>query len=186
MMELYFQRPFLVRTFYYPKRIDYLALHTHDLELDIHHQNVIYLFRDPVPTIYSQLRFHQNPLDSQEHINHWSDLYGRHLDKWLHKETFTKKKTIIRYEYLRNHLEEEFTKICAHLDLPLIPAALNSIAAQVSKEKVKEKTPHDHRVITLSQDYSDERTWFRETFGELVWKTVLQGRPNLKSNFDVH
>ncbi len=58
-MELYFERPSLVRVFYYPDRTNYLTLHTHDLPgvlpedigADIERSNVIYLYRDPVDTV---------------------------------------------------------------------------------------------------------------------------------------
>ena len=81
MMELYFERPSLVRIFYYPERKAYLTLHTHDLNLDVERSNVIYLYRDPVDTIYSQLQYHKEDIYDQERIAFWSDFYGRHLDK---------------------------------------------------------------------------------------------------------
>ena len=56
VMERYFGRPSLVRVFYYPERNDFLTLHTHDLELDVQRRNVIYLYRDPVETVFSQMR----------------------------------------------------------------------------------------------------------------------------------
>jgi hypothetical protein len=59
IMELYFGRPSLVRVFYYPERTDYLTLHTHDIDLDIERRNVIYLYRDPVDTVYSQLNYYK-------------------------------------------------------------------------------------------------------------------------------
>ena len=183
MMELYFQRPFLVRTFYFPKQGNYLALHTHDLDLDVFRSNVIYLYRDPVPTIYSQLCFHNHPLDSEEWIRHWSDLYGRHLEKWLCNDTFTQRKTIIRYELLRSQLEDEFQKICAHFGVVLDPDLLQSTASQVSKEKVKEKTTHDQRVIKLSRDYGDERSWFSEVYGAYVRQIIFQERKQLEMYF---
>ena len=33
LMELYFQRPSLVRVFYFNERADYMCYHTHDLDL---------------------------------------------------------------------------------------------------------------------------------------------------------
>ena len=62
LMELYFERPSLVRVFYYPERTDYLTYHTHDLSLDVQHPRVIYLYREPVATIYSQMQYHGEDL----------------------------------------------------------------------------------------------------------------------------
>ena len=57
LMELYFERPTLKLVFYYPEVTDYLAYHTHDLSLDMEHPTVLYLYRNPVDTVYSQLSF---------------------------------------------------------------------------------------------------------------------------------
>ena len=57
LTELYFGRPSLVRVFYYSERQDFLMLHAHDLELDVERLRVIYLYRHPVETIFSQLYY---------------------------------------------------------------------------------------------------------------------------------
>jgi len=183
IMELYFGRPSLVRVFYYPERRDYLTLHTHDLELDVVWTHVIYLYREPVSTIYSQLQYHKENIDDRERIAYWSDLYGRHLDKWLHQETFTKKKTVVRYERLKDDLTGEFAKICAHFGEPLDVARLQAAAAQVTKERVKQKTPHDPQVITLNRSYEEERRRFRVEYGDFVWQVLLDGREHLREDF---
>lgn len=183
MMELYFGRPSLVRIFYFPERTDYLTYHTHDLDLDVSCRRVIYLYRDPVETIFSQLRYHQEAPDDRQRVVYWSDLYGRHLDKWLHQETFTRQKTILRYDRLKDNLPAEFGKVCAHFGLPVDEARLQWVAEQVSKDHVAQKTTHDPRVIARSQNYAAERQAFREQQGELVWRTLLTGRPHLKHDF---
>ncbi|MGB1288530.1 MAG: hypothetical protein ACPG7F_18490, partial [Aggregatilineales bacterium] len=72
--ELYFERPTLVRAFYYPEKTDYLFLHTHDIEIDVERRNVIYLYREPVATIYSQLNYYQEDTNDTAQIMHWSEL----------------------------------------------------------------------------------------------------------------
>ena len=183
LMELYFERPSLVRVFYYPERMDYLTLHTHDLELDVERSHVIYLYRDAVDTIYSQLQYHEEDIDDQERIAHWADLYGRHLDKWLHKEAFTERKTVLRYERLKEDLIEEFRKVCNHFDSPLDPERLEAVAERVSKERVNEKTTHDPQVMNLTQTYEEERQRFRKEHDEFVWQVVLDGREHLRQDF---
>lgn len=101
IMELYFGRPSLTRVFYYPECSDYLTLHTHDLDLQVERSHVIYLYRNPVDTIFSQLSYHKERLGDHERITYWSDLYGRHLDKWLQQESFTTHKIILTYEALK-------------------------------------------------------------------------------------
>lgn len=183
LMELYFGRPSLVRVFYYSKRKDYLTLHTHDLELDVERTNVIYLYRDPVDTIYSQLWYHKEDIYQPKRIAYWGDLYGRHLDKWLHQETFTDLKTVVRYERLKVDMLREFSKICTHFKIVLDEKRLKITAAMVSKENVKEKTPHDPQVIDLTGDYTEHRQRFRTEHGEFVWQFVLNGREYLRQYF---
>lgn len=183
MMELYFERPSLVRAFYYPEKKDFLTLHDHDLELDIVRSNVIYLYRDPVETIYSQLRYHKENLDNRTRIDYWSDLYGRHLNKWLHTETFTQKKTVIRYDRLGLNLSDEFEKICIHFGLILDTNQLASAAAQVSRENVKEKTTHDPQVMDLSKSYETGRERFRSNYSDSIWEVILRGKEHLQKYF---
>lgn len=184
VMELYFERPSLVRVFYYPKRRDYLTLHTHDMDLEVERLNVIYLYREPVDTTYSQMSYEKDDLEDPARIRHWSGLYGRHLEKWLYTETFTARKTVIRYDRLRDTPEPEFAKICAHFGQTLDSNQLAEAMSRVTKEKVKEKTPHDPSVITLGASYEDTRHAFREKNAALVWETVLEGRARLRGAFE--
>lgn len=182
-MELYFGRPSLVRVFYYPERSDYLTLHTHDLELDVVRSHVIYLYRNPAETIYSQLQYQKESVDDCERITYWSDLYGCHLQKWLHDEAFTKRKTIVRYERLKASMLDEFSRICTHFDCTPDAERLEAAAAQASRERVKDKTLHDPQVVNPTQAYALERQRFHAEYGELVWQIVLQGREHLRRAF---
>jgi len=182
LMELYFGRPSLVRVFYYPEKTDYLTLHTHDLELDAECRSVIYLYRDPVNTIYSQLRYHKEDMDNRERIAYWSDLYGRHLDKWLHQERFTRKKTIVRYERFKEPGYEEFRKICDHFNEPFEKGRLDLAMNRVSKEHVQEKTVHDQQVVNLTRQYAEERKRFHDRQGEFVWQVLFDNRERLRKD----
>ncbi|MEL6926389.1 MAG: hypothetical protein AAFO94_20265, partial [Bacteroidota bacterium] len=96
LMELYFDKPSLALAFYNKEATEFTCYHRHDESLDIQGiRNVIYLYRDPVETIYSQMNYHKEPVDDAQRQQYWSDLYGRHLQKWLFNETFTKKKLIL-------------------------------------------------------------------------------------------
>ena len=185
IMELYFKRPSLTRAFYYPNEHNYLTLHTHDLELGVERLNVIYLYRDPVDTIYSQMNYYKEDLRDLAHIEYWSELYGRHLAKWLHQETFTDKKTILRYELLKSNTQGEFVKICAHFGAKFDKNLLNSVMATVSKNKVKEKTLHDPQVVNFSRSYEENRQAFRSQYSDQIWRFLLQRRKFLEKYFNL-
>jgi hypothetical protein len=183
LMEVYFGRPSLVRVFYYPERRDYLTLHTHDLELDVERTNVLYLYRDPVPTVFSQLCYHAEPLDDHTLIVHWSELYGRHLDKWLYRERFTKHKTILTYEGMKQDLVHEFGKITDHFAEQVDEARLAEAASLVTKNEVRRKTQHDTQVVQARSDYDRSRLEFSNRHGALVWEAVTRDRPYLEGFF---
>ncbi|SRR5690554_1559015 len=184
LMELYFERPSLVRVFYYPERTDYLTYHTHDLSLDVQHPRVIYLYREPVATIYSQMQYHGEDLADRERIAYWADLYGRHLDKWLVQETFTTQKTVLTYEGMQRDLAGEFRRLAAHFGETFDAGRLAAASARVTKEEVKRKTRHDEQVVTLRPAYSMTREVFREQHGATVWEALLAGRDHLHDFFE--
>ena len=183
MMERYFERPSLTRVFYYPERTDYLTLHTHDLDLDLKRREVIYLYREPVATIYSQLNYHRLETDNRQAIVAWSNLYGQHLAKWLHDEDFSTHKTTLRYTQLQQDLVPTFEKICRHFGSELDPARLEAIARELTLPHTRAKTTHDPQAVNTSQVYRQNRDRFREEQGDLVWETVLSGRPFLEDFF---
>src|SRR5664280_1077746 len=68
IMELYFKKPSLVRIFYFKDAQEFTCYHRHDEELDIERRNVLYLYRNPVDTIYSQLGYYKEDVDNEERI----------------------------------------------------------------------------------------------------------------------
>jgi hypothetical protein len=169
--------------FYYANRQDYLTLHTHDLDLKIERKNMIYLYRTPVDTIFSQLYYHKEPVSNSERIEYWAELYGRHLDKWLCKEAFTAKKTIVTYEGMRQDLSAEFSKVVEHFEQSLDRLRFDAVADRISKDEVKRKTDHDPQVIQVEESYVDMRSRFRAEHEEFIWDVLTTGRPHLKDYF---
>jgi len=92
IMELYFEKPALVRAFYFKDANVFTCHHTHDMDLDLKRKNVIYLYRNPVETVYSQLSYYKEDPGNEGRRRHWTNLYARHLAKWLVQEDFTKMK----------------------------------------------------------------------------------------------
>lgn len=183
LMELYFERPSLVRAFYYPDKTDYLTYHTHDMELDVEHPTALYLYRDPVDTIYSQLNYHKESPNDKTRITHWSDMYGRHLDKWLHRENFTSKKTVLRYDRLLGDLNAEFSKVTAHFGQSLDLDKLAQASMSTTKQETKRKTAHDPQVVSGRPDYELTRDVFRTHYADLVWSALTNGREHLMDDF---
>ncbi len=183
LMELYFERPSLVRIFYYPDQKDYLCLHTHDLGLDVFRKNVIYLYRDPIPTVYSQMKYEKEDLSDIARIKYWADLYKQHLKKWLVAETVSQKKVIICYENLIKNLEDEFFKLVLFFGQTFNPKKIAEVRARIDKGEVKNKTTHDKQVVQLSTDYSIAREIFSKRYGSIIENIVFSDSLEIKDFF---
>lgn len=180
VMELYFEKPSLVRIFYYKDATDFTCYHRHDEDLTIQRQNVIYLYRCPVETIYSQLNYYQEDIDDRERIMYWADLYGRHLAKWLLQEEFTTRKTVITYEGMKKHIQGEFKKICHHFSVTFNRERLQPALTKVTKTEVKRKTLHDRKVINLSAAYRGEKEKFKKGYSSFIMDCIYSANKELK------
>jgi len=119
----------------------------------VERQNIIYLYRDPVDTIYSQMSYYHEKLDNNESLHHWTNTYALHLDKWLHNESFSQHKTILHYEELQSNLTNEFALLTAHFNQKLDLERLHSASSRVNKREVKQKTTYDSNVLSTNQNY---------------------------------
>lgn len=183
IMELYFEKPSLVRAFYFKDTLDFTCYHTHDMDLKLQRDNALYLYRNPVETVYSQLGYYKENPDDQKRRQHWTNLYARHLAKWLVYDDFTKKKTVITYEGMKSDIHGEIKKICRHFGTDVDPAKLDSVLAKVSKDELKKKTKHDPQVVNLSNAYRNEREVFREMYGKLIFDELYATEPALEKFF---
>jgi len=182
-MELYFEKPSLVRIFYYKDATDFTCYHRHDEELDIKRKNVVYLYRHPMDTIYSQLNYYKQNVDDRKRIEYWANLYGRHLAKWLLEEKFTTKKTIITYEGMKKNMIREFKKICGHFSAPFNWEKLQPVSKKVAKTEVKRKTLHDKQVINLSDSYQLGRKKFKKDHLVFIMDHIYSVNEELKRYF---
>lgn len=180
IMELYFEKPSLVRAFYFKDANDFTCYHTHDMDLKLKRRNVIYLYRNPVETVYSQLCYYKENPDDQERRQHWTNLYTRHLSKWLVHDDFTRKKTIITYEGMKSNMHREIEIICSHFGKDFDSAKLDAVLARVSKDELKKKTAHDRQVVNLSSEYELSRIAFTHRYSEQIFSEIHSCDPGLK------
>jgi hypothetical protein len=183
LMELYFGRPSLVRVFYFKDRTDYMFLHTHDMGLDVRRRNVIYLYRNPVPTIFSQMMYEKEDIDDTGAIERCAGSYGAHLRKWLIEENASERKAVIRYENMTADLEAEFSKIAGFFSEALDPQRLKRAKETVTKDEVKKKTTHDEKAVNIKGDYGSKRQTFALRHSGLVEEAVFKDAPELKAFF---
>jgi glycosyltransferase involved in cell wall biosynthesis/predicted O-methyltransferase YrrM len=180
VLEKYLDRPILVRSFFHEAKPPYLLLHSHDMDLGLTRENILYLYRNPIDTIFSQLSFHNEDFSDKDRVVYWSKLYGQHLEKWLiHTTNYAKNATFIHYDELTDSSRIGFQKAIEYCGGTFDAHRLEQVVRELSKEKIKEKTAHDPRVTKVGSGYEMQRNEFKETYSDLVWKSVLDGKPEL-------
>lgn len=182
LMELYFEKPSLVRAFYFSKAKDFTCYHRHDDNLEIEGvSNVIYIFRNPVSTVYSNLQYFREDTENEQLIKLRTHQYSDHLNKWLIQENFTNKKLVLTYEGLKGNLGGEFKKVVDFFDLKFDELRFDEIAQKVSKAESKKRTSHDNQVVNTGKDYNALRKKFREDFKDKIVYDLFDKNPALSS-----
>jgi hypothetical protein len=104
VIELYFDRPRLrVGQSSFLKDInstrDYMWFHDHDIQsiLNLPHNNIAYLYRNPSDVIYSLLTAESKPINKKT-IDHQISLLSKHYNKYLGTPT----KCTLKYEKLKS------------------------------------------------------------------------------------
>lgn len=195
LMEKYFERPILPRVLYNTDRTDYLAVHDHDTTPPYitpskkeAYKRVLFLFRDPVDTVYSFYRMgygHESDHMKDIRIGYLTREYSDFMQRWI-EEDWTEQKTYIRYEQIAGHPFREFEKITNHfgygsVDQPKLAEARNSIPKEETRRILKEKYPG---VVNTSQEYQISKDQFKEKYGPLIEDLFFHAKKDLKELFE--
>jgi hypothetical protein len=172
LLELYTDRPLLPRSFFDHTRGDYLLNHSHDYEFALQPERLIYLYRDPVATVFSQIKFHQHDTNDPHQIALWSTLYRLHLCHWLN--TPRPHRTVVRYERLRADIVGGLSDVLAALDHDADPARIYDVAGRISRKEVTARTRHDQRVMNREADYEQQRRDFVTRHGPAIRRLVIE------------
>ena len=183
LLERYTYQPMLPRSFFVHDSSKYLLVHTHDYDFSASPDNVIYLYRDPIPTIYSQIRFHGRDVFDQHEVELWSTIYRMHLKHWLTQPR--EQLTTVRYEDMKRDMVEALSPVLYSLRQPIDSGRIVEVTEQVTRDSVKDATKHDPRVVNTANDYDTQRTLFNEHMGPIVRRLVIQ-EGQLESYFRDH
>lgn len=181
--EVYFDRPRLRAgrtTFLNKNRKDWMWFHDHDLGLNIVHDNILYLYRNPVETIYSYAMAERG-LIKENFIVKKSKLYNKHLSKYLLEK---KAMVSIVYENFRNNFNNEYKKVSEFFGIPFNAEKLEKAKKIVNKESLI-NISRDKKFINkklISKKYKNDRKSFMFEFGNTIKEIVIT--PNLESFFN--
>lgn len=183
MIELAFDRPTLTRVYFLQDRTDYIMLHTHDDNLTLQRNRVVYLYRDPVDTVYSHLSFISKDMTSEPDVLRFSERYGQHLWKWLVTEKFTHQKTVVRYDRLYGDVATEMRKVASGIGVLIDDERARAAATIADKRTMKRSTSYDPKIMRDDASYEVARADFRRNFSETVWRQVLNNREEIMEWF---
>jgi len=142
---------------------------THDMQLDFKADYVVYLYRNPIDCIYSNLKYDgiNTNDDCILKIDYYLDIWIRHIQKWLYDENFTKKKVVLCYERLKNDFNNEFSKLLTFLNLEINVEKIEQANKTYTKSKIKQIV-HDKKVINEEPDYENHRELFVEKYAKYI------------------
>lgn len=158
----------------------------HDINLDFTCKNLIYLYRNPIDTVYSYIAYKKKNNGDPQVVAEFASLYAAHLGKWLLKEKASEKKTVVCYERLKSSLCDEFSKITAHFGEKTDVKRLEEASAMLDKNKVKEKAADYSKkvVVNTALMYDDGRREFASRNGGEIMKIVFDCEPELRRFFE--
>tara|TARA_R110002051_G_scaffold85108_1_gene150361 strand:+ start:70 stop:792 length:723 start_codon:yes stop_codon:yes gene_type:complete len=193
VMELYFDRPRLPHrrtTLLDSKRDDWMWFHDHDTiaydKLYVEDQEALYLYRDPIDTVYSYIIYQFNngkniaSMNSKilgDLVSACSQHYKKHLQKWVLS------KTLIKHENFKIDRSSEFKKICDHFEVEFDEEKVSCCFDLVTPEVLTELRTEDNALsnFMLSRQYKNDRNAFKEKYGDKINSIVITG--DLKEYF---
>lgn len=177
VLEKYLQKFCLPRSFYNTK--EYWGNHIHDRIVGEGvegrtkgFEKVIYLYRNPIDVVYSQLKYENMKFEDRHKI---MDEYYIHLDRWLNNSSDIDNILYVKYESLKDKPIDIFRSIIEFLGYEWNEKKLKDIYDESTLENLN-KNIQDTKVINNSHfngSYNFERKEFRKTFGKEIENKFL-------------
>lgn len=176
VMELYFDRPRLREkrfTFLDKSRNDWMWFHDHDIWCKLKpHPDVLYMYRDPVDTVFSFLMYQQFERHKQYELQYSDtrvraelDLYINHLKKYLVTPN-TCARTHVRHENFKSDPASEFRKVVDHFSDEWDEDRCLECFEQVTKDKIARVNKPAMNKFMLGKRYRKLRRDFRGKWGD--------------------
>lgn len=177
MMEVYFNRPRLriSHAFRGQGREDYMWVHDHDIFTKNKKDIVLYLYRDPLDVVFSQVYYNHQQEESEEDVREIVNQYRNHLYYYL-LDKKVRSDQYIRYENIvdESKFEDEFKKICDAFSQPFDSERALEIKRDTTKDRIKKVVDLVHvpneakRVLNLSDEYSEYKSKWKEKYSGLI------------------
>lgn len=151
ILEKYLKKYCLPTSFYNNK--EYWGFHLHDRivgkgdeGITSGFEKVIYLYRNPIDTIYSQLRYENLSFHHHESVSKIADEYYIHLHRWLHNNEDCKQILFIKYEDIKENHQVTLKNVIEFLGYQYNKKKIDIIYKDLTLENAKKKI-NDSQVI---------------------------------------
>lgn len=196
LLEAYLGEPSYVQSFFDPNPKSFWGFHIHNRRIGkfepsegstLGLKKVIYLHRDPVDTIYSQLRYDQaisskwngersSWLDQQ--VKTLIDEYRSHIIRWTRENSDIESIVCLSYEDLKNNPVESLSSVIRFLGKPVDESKILQVYEKCNKSLTKLVTPHDLAALSSEavQDpkvYEGTRERFKSAYLSFIEKEFL-------------
>ncbi|MCK4873042.1 MAG: hypothetical protein KAS72_09985 [Phycisphaerales bacterium] len=167
-LELYFDQPLLVRSFFRHPSEDYLLIHTHDRDQVHDRRDVLYQYRSVVNTIFSEVSYHHGedaPNMSWAVVEETALAYIENLSKWLLRDDVAHRKCVVTYESLLDEPYETLANVIEFFGGDVDQARMERFWPIVTHDLVARRTRHDPNIAGRTAQRQVERDLFRYRFG---------------------
>lgn len=203
LVEKYTGFPSVVQSFFDPNPQIVWGFHIHNREIQKFEESegpttglkkVIYLYRDPVDTIYSQMKYHKdlpflwdgkNSDIISMKVQNYIKEYFNHMNRWLKNNQDIESLLSIKYEELQNNPSETFKKVIDFLNFDWNEEKFQNVYKECDKFLTKKVTPHDQNVLNSEEifhkDLADnQRKMFKFLFKDQINKKFEEFNGEIK------
>ena len=181
MLEDYLEMPCGPRAFQYPDAEPW-GIHIHDrfVGQGAHQEGpvnslekVIYLHRDPIETIFSQLKYDGKVDFIEQDVDELMNEYILHLNRWRWNNKDVNELLDITYESMKNNTLGILKEVIWFLGYEINEDRICLAISNSSKSRTKSFTSHDHAALSVQslespEEYSAQRKIFADKFGKKI------------------
>ena len=181
VLEQYLNKYCLPTSFF--DNTDYWGYHLHDRivgrgdeGITSDFDKVIYLYRDPVDTIFSILNYENLDFSNAKNVQKLSSEYFIHLHRWLFNNSDIKNIIFVKYEQIKNKPVESFTDILKFLDYEIDESKLSTIFDSTTIKITNSKTGLNKNIINndhFTGKYNIKKEKFQQGFAALIREEFL-------------
>ena len=182
VLEQYLDKYCLPTTFFDCDKPDYWGYHLHDRivgegveGITSDFDKVIYLYRNPVDTIFSQLMYDEKEYNDVPYIEEIMDEYYDHLERWLLDNDDIKDIIFVKYEEIKSDPVGVFSKILTFLGYKVNKKRIAEICKKTTI-KSREKTGFSDSIINkdhFNGKYAIKKKQFEKRYKKYILSEFL-------------